>query len=114
MYIKIHRIFVGKILHYKGEHALAYQTLLQAARLEPETKAIQTELAILKEKNAKDAQHEKNLYRKMLGTQEKNNNVSSKNAKGKNQIKNTSKLTWSLIGGATAAAMGILLYRFVS
>ena len=44
----------GKILHYKGEHALAYQTLLQAARLEPETKAIQTELAILKEKNAKD------------------------------------------------------------
>ncbi|XP_029042311.2 peptidyl-prolyl cis-trans isomerase FKBP8 [Osmia bicornis bicornis] len=104
----------GKILHYKGEHALAYQTLLQAARLEPETKAIQTELAILKEKNAKDAQHEKNLYRKMLGTQEKNNNVSSKNAKGKYQIKNTSKLTWSLIGGATAAAMGILLYRFVS
>ena len=104
----------GKILHYKGEHALAYQTLLQAARLEPETKAIQTELAILKEKNAKDAQHEKNLYRKMLGTQEKNNNISSKNAKGKYQIKNTSKLTWSLIGGATAAAMGILLYRFVS
>ncbi|XP_076389119.1 peptidyl-prolyl cis-trans isomerase FKBP8 isoform X2 [Megachile rotundata] len=104
----------GKILHYKGEHTLAYQTLLQAARLEPETKAIQTELAILKEKNAKDAQHEKNLYRKMLGTHEKNNNISSKDAKRKNEIKTSSKVTWSLIGGATVATIGILLYRFVS
>ncbi|XP_043784436.1 peptidyl-prolyl cis-trans isomerase FKBP8-like isoform X1 [Apis laboriosa] len=103
----------GKILHYKGEHALAYQTLLQAAKLEPETKAIQMELAILKEKNAKDAQHEKNLYRKMLGAH-KNNNTSLKNLKKGNKNKNSSKFTWSLIGGATAAVLSVLLYRFIS
>ncbi|KOC65132.1 Peptidyl-prolyl cis-trans isomerase FKBP8 [Habropoda laboriosa] len=102
----------GKILHYKGEHALAYQTLLQAAKLEPETKAIQMELAILKEKNAKDAQHEKNLYRKMLGTHK--NNISPKNSKKENKNNSPSKLTLSLIGGATAALVGIVLYRFVS
>lgn len=103
----------GKILHYKGEHALAYQTLLQASKLEPETKAIQAELAILKEKNAKDAQHEKHLYRKMLGTH-KNDNASHKNASKEIKSKTTSKLTWSLIGGATAAVLGVVLYRFVS
>lgn len=100
-------------MHYKGEHALAYQTLLQAAKLEPETKAIQMELAILKEKNAKDAQHEKNLYRKMLGAH-KNNNTSLKNLKKGNKNKNSSKFTWSLIGGATAAVLSVLLYRFIS
>ncbi|KAF3429284.1 hypothetical protein E2986_10194 [Frieseomelitta varia] len=99
----------GKILHYKGEHALAYQTLLQAAKLDPEIKAIQMELAILKEKNAKDARHEKNLYRKMLGT----HNSSQKNTK-KQRNRNTSKLTWSLIGGAAAAILSVFLYRFVS
>ncbi|XP_054000627.1 peptidyl-prolyl cis-trans isomerase FKBP8 isoform X1 [Hylaeus anthracinus] len=103
----------GKLLHYKGEHALAYQTLLQAAKLEPETKAIQVELAILKEKNAKDAQHEKNLYRKMFGTSKINNSV-SKNMKKENKSGSVSKLTWSLIGGATAAVVGVLLYRVVS
>ena len=102
----------GKILHNKGEHAAAYQVLLQAAKLEPETKAIQMELAILKEKNAKDAQHEKNLYRKMLGTH-KSNNI-PKSTKKENKTKTTSKLTWSIIGGASAALVGLLLYRFVS
>ncbi|XP_076171361.1 peptidyl-prolyl cis-trans isomerase FKBP8 isoform X1 [Ptiloglossa arizonensis] len=103
----------GKLLHYKGEHTLAYQTLLQALKLQPETKAIQVELAILREKNAKDAQHEKNLYRKMLGTS-KNNNVIPKNIKKENKYETTSKLTCSLIGGATAAILGVLLYRLVS
>ena len=98
-------------MHYKGEHASAYQTLLQAAKLDPETKAIQMELAILKEKNAKDARHEKNLYRKMLGTH-KNDNSSQKNTK-KQRNRNT-KLTWSLIGGAAAAVLSVFLYRFVS
>ncbi|XP_026666563.1 peptidyl-prolyl cis-trans isomerase FKBP8 isoform X2 [Ceratina calcarata] len=103
----------GKILHYKGEHGLAYQTLLQASKLEPDTKAIQSELAILKEKNAKDAQHEKHLYRKMLGTH-KSDNTLPKNRNKEIKSKSTSKLTWSLIGGATAAILGVVLYRFVS
>lgn len=108
--LNMQHFFLGKILHYKGEHALAYQTLLHAAKLEPDTKAIQVELAILKGKNVKDAQHEKNLYRKMLGTQK--NNISPKNSKKENKNKNSSNLTWSLIGGA--AILSLLLYRFVS
>ncbi|KAL2733579.1 peptidyl-prolyl cis-trans isomerase FKBP8 [Vespula maculifrons] len=100
----------GRILHLKGEHSLAYTTLLQAAKLEPESKAIQQELAILKEKNVKDAQHEKNLYRKMLGTHKINNTTMKK--KNKNDTSN--KLVWSLIGGAAVTVVGVLIYRFTS
>ncbi|XP_076646119.1 peptidyl-prolyl cis-trans isomerase FKBP8 [Halictus rubicundus] len=100
----------GKILHYKGEHTLAYQTLLQAAKLEPETKAIQVEVAILKEKITKDAQHEKSVYRKMFATH-KNNNASLKKEESKS--KTISNISWSIIGGTTAAVAGFLLYRFV-
>lgn len=104
----------GKILHYKGEHSQAYAVLLQAAKLEPDSKAIQAELAILKEKNAEDAQHEKNLYRKMLGTQKKNNSP-TKNGKKDSVNKNSSKkIRWSLMCGVTAAAIGVLIYKFAS
>ncbi|KAL2717503.1 peptidyl-prolyl cis-trans isomerase FKBP8 [Vespula squamosa] len=100
----------GRILHLKGEHSLAYTTLLQAAKLEPESKAIQQELAILKEKNVKDLQHEKILYRKMLGTHKINNTTMKK--KNKNDTSN--KLVWSLIGGAAVTVVGVLIYRFTS
>ncbi|KAK2588930.1 hypothetical protein KPH14_001785 [Odynerus spinipes] len=103
----------GRILHLKGEHSLAYATLLQAAKLEPETKAIQQELTILREKNVKDAQHEKNLYRKMLGTH-KTNNATTKDMKNQNKSKIPNKLAWSIIGGAVATVVGVLVYRFTS
>ncbi|EFN77170.1 FK506-binding protein 8 [Harpegnathos saltator] len=102
----------GKILHYKGEHEQAYLVLLQAAKLEPESKIIQTELAILKEKNAKDALHEKHLYRKMLGTNKNTNNSKNMNMEKKQK---TNKAIWGLIGGASAAALvGLLAYRFAT
>lgn len=103
----------GRILHLKGEHSLAYTTLLHAAKLEPETKAIQQELAIIKEKNLRDAQHEKNLYRKMLGTH-KTNNTATKNAKNKEKSKLSNKFAWSLVGGAVATVAGILVFRLLS
>ncbi|XP_078049157.1 peptidyl-prolyl cis-trans isomerase FKBP8 isoform X1 [Augochlora pura] len=102
----------GKILHYKGEHTLAYQTLLQILKLVPETKAVQMELAILKGKITKDAQHEKNLYRKMFGTH-KNSNTSTKNVKKGTESKTISYVSWSIMGGTTAAIAGFLLYRFI-
>lgn len=101
----------GKILHNKGEHALAHATLLQAAKLEPDTKAIQQELAILKEKNAKDVQHEKDLYRKMLGTH-KDNNAAAKNLKKQNESKTMNKLWWGAFG--LAAVIGVVTYRLSS
>ncbi|XP_032688312.1 peptidyl-prolyl cis-trans isomerase FKBP8-like isoform X2 [Odontomachus brunneus] len=101
----------GKILHYKGEHAQAYTTLLQAAKLEPELRVIQAELAILKEKNAKDALHEKHLYRKMLGT---NNTNTSKKITVEEKWQ-TNRTLWGLVGGASAAVLvGLLAYRFAS
>ncbi|XP_066592450.1 peptidyl-prolyl cis-trans isomerase FKBP8 [Prorops nasuta] len=103
----------GKILHRKGEHTLAYTTLLYASKLDPKTKAIQQELAILKEKNAKDAQHEKDLYRKMLGAP-KAKNIASNNVRKDNTKKNKNNLIWTLVGGVTAAALGALVYKFSS
>lgn len=111
-YIFVHIPFTGKILHFKGEHAQAYATMLQAAKLEPESKVIQQELIVLKEKNAKDAQHEKNLYRKMLGVNKNFNNSSKKMEKGKSKV--TGKIFWGLIGGASAAIVGMLVFRLAS
>lgn len=102
----------GKILHCKGEHTMAYTVLSQAARLDPESKTIQQELVILKEKNAKDARHEKNLYRKMLGTR-KQNGVVPKDMDKKNNT-TVAKVAWSLIGSAVAAMVGVVAYKYVS
>lgn len=100
-------------MHLKGEHAQAVATLLQAAKIEPESKCIQAELAVLKGKNAKDALHEKNLYRKMLGTDKNTNNMSKKMKIDEKWRAN--KALWGLIGGASAAALvGLLAYRFAT
>lgn len=103
--------FSGKILHHKGEHAKACTVLTQALKIEPENKAIQQELAILKKKSAKDAHHEKNLYRKMLGTPVEKK---QKDLKTKKYEKVSKQLTWSIIGGSIVAVAGIIAYKFVS
>ncbi|XP_015520956.1 peptidyl-prolyl cis-trans isomerase FKBP8 [Neodiprion virginianus] len=103
----------GKILQHKGERAAAYAILLQAAKLDPDSKAIQQELAILKEKTAKDAKHEKNLYKKMLGT-DKQNGSPNKNTNNQNPKTTPSTIAWSLIGGAVAAIAGVIVYRKIS
>lgn len=106
--------FAGKILHKKGDHAGAHATLLQAAKYDPESKAIVQELAILKEKTARDTRHEKNLYRKMLGTPKDRQQASPKdNPKVEGNSKNAAKIAaWSLCGGAVAALVAGIAYRF--
>ena len=84
--------------------------MTQALEVEPDNKTILQELAILKRKSAKDAHHEKNLYKKMLGTANKSLNETKKSDK---KIAPT-KLTWSLLGGTVAAVVGIIAYRFMS
>ncbi|XP_014206998.1 peptidyl-prolyl cis-trans isomerase FKBP8 [Copidosoma floridanum] len=101
----------GKILHVKLEHAKAVAVLLQALKIEPDNKAVQKELEVLKKKSAKDAQHEKNLYRKMLGTTN-NKNKSELNVKETKKV--STKVTWSLLGGTIAAVVGIVAYKFIS
>lgn len=102
----------GKILQHRGERAAAYTVLLQALKLDPESKAIQQELVILKDKTAKDAIHEKNLYKKMLGTNKENCQRSNVNDDQKSKVSSYSKIAWSLIGGAVAAVAGVIVYRY--
>lgn len=105
--------FPGRILHKKGNHALAVTTLQYAAKLDPDSKAIQNELMILKEKSARDSLYEKNLYRKMLGgTKQNNENNSTKNHLNSKLSNSKSKIAvWSLIGGTIVAVTGIIVYR---
>lgn len=85
--------------------------LLQALKIEPDNKAIQHELSILKKKSANDANKEKNLYRKMLGgPSDKKQNAKSLNS----DQKAPAKLTWSLLGGTIVAIAGIVAYKLVS
>lgn len=100
---------LGKILHQKGEHAKACQILSAALKIEPENKAIQQELAVLKKKSARDAKHEKNLYRKMLGAAGTDDKIDTK----KKSLQSTT-LKWGLIGGTLAAVVGLIAYRMVS
>ncbi|KAJ8679260.1 hypothetical protein QAD02_015047 [Eretmocerus hayati] len=100
----------GKILHYKGEHHKACSILTQALKIDPENKAIQQELLIIKRKSAKDARHEKNLYRKMLGATPEKSQASS----SARSHKASTNLTWSILGGTAVAIVGLIAYRFVS
>ncbi|KAL7303459.1 hypothetical protein TKK_0004641 [Trichogramma kaykai] len=102
----------GKILHHQGEHAKACTVLSQALRIEPDNKAIQQEIAILKKKSVKDAHQEKNLYRKMLGNPAKRNKDTTKND-SENKIV-SKNLTWSLLGGTIVAVFGIIAYKLVA
>ncbi|XP_051175213.1 peptidyl-prolyl cis-trans isomerase FKBP8 [Leptopilina boulardi] len=101
----------GKILHLKGEHSQAYSILFQAQKLDPENKAIQRELSIIKEKSVKDVQKEKNMYRKMLGTKQEID--IDKNFKNESKIKSSS-IAWGLIGGTIVATVGVIAYKFIS
>ncbi|XP_043483886.1 peptidyl-prolyl cis-trans isomerase FKBP8 [Leptopilina heterotoma] len=101
----------GKILHLKGEHSQAYLTLSQAQKLDPQNKAIQHELSIIKGKSEKDVQKEKNMYRKMLGTKQETS--INKSLKNEGKIK-SSFIAWSLIGGTIVATVGVIAYKFIS
>ncbi|XP_033210522.1 peptidyl-prolyl cis-trans isomerase FKBP8 [Belonocnema kinseyi] len=102
----------GKILHLKGEHLKAYETLLHAQKLVPQNKAIQQELSVIKIKTVKDADKEKNLYRKMLGT--KKENADAKGEEKKDRKIKTTTIAWSIIGGTIAAAVGVIAYKLIS
>lgn len=82
--------------------------LQHAAKLDPDSKEIIRELCILKEKSARDTLHEKNLYRKMLGSPKESMQISKTPV---SSSKTTGGLAWSLIGGTIAAIAGVLVYR---
>lgn len=103
--------FIGKILHLKGEHSQAYSILFQAQKLDPQNKAIQHELSIIKGKTVKDVQKEKNMYRKMLGTKQEIS--SDKIFKNESKLKSSS-IAWSIVGGTIVATVGVIAYKLIS
>ncbi|KAH0560442.1 peptidyl-prolyl cis-trans isomerase FKBP8 [Cotesia glomerata] len=104
----------GRILHKKSEYASAVKVFQEAAKLDPESKAIQQELLILKEKSARENIYEKKLYRKMLGGSKAENSSPADSKKQSNSSKQRSKsklAIWSLIGGTLATFAGIIVYK---
>lgn len=85
--------------------------MLHAQKLDPQNKAIQQELSVIKIKTVKDAHKEKNMYRKMLGT--KKEIVDAKSERKESKIKTTT-IAWSIIGGTIAAAVGVIAYKLIS
>lgn len=101
----------GKILHLKGENFRAYTIFLQVQKLDPQNKAVQQELSVIRGKTMKDVQKEKNLYRKMLGT--KKEFTATKEVKKESKVKTTT-IAWSIIGGTIVAAAGVIAYKLIS
>ncbi|XP_011870270.1 PREDICTED: peptidyl-prolyl cis-trans isomerase FKBP8 isoform X2 [Vollenhovia emeryi] len=106
----------GKILKLKGEYGKAYMVLLEAQKVEPESKWIHMELMSLKGKITKQYEKERLFYAKMLGIG--NNGVSKdvkdvKECKVRNKSNIAKGILWTLVG-ASAAIVGIFVHRFAS
>ncbi|CAH1795894.1 unnamed protein product [Owenia fusiformis] len=95
----------GKALAAKLETSAAIACLRKAVKLEPETKIIHAELSKLVNKQKKEEEKEKDLYKKMIG------------ADKLPEVKPSSSWTskWPVIASATAAALisvGFMAYRY--
>lgn len=109
MYIIIS--FAGQILKQKGEYAKAHAIFLEVQKLEPSMISLQSELAYLEDKIAKEQESEKILYAKMLGRVKHNK---SKKVKIESKYKIAKGVLWTFVGGTSVAIIGILIHRFVS
>ncbi|XP_065335302.1 peptidyl-prolyl cis-trans isomerase FKBP8 isoform X2 [Cloeon dipterum] len=95
----------GKILAEKGDYEKSVEVLKEANKIEPDNKPIQQELAKVVAKSKQELTKQKNLYRKMLGQDDK------KSSKEENTP--VSKYSWKLVAGSAAAvAAGVLFYKF--
>ncbi|KAF7994317.1 hypothetical protein HCN44_003407 [Aphidius gifuensis] len=98
----------GRILTRKCETKRAILTFEKAAKLDPESKAITQELSVLRQKLVNESVEQKKLYKKMLGSPKKIENMSSTaSSKFKNKL-----AVWSLFGGTLAAVAGVIVYKF--
>lgn len=93
----------GKILAAKGQTDEALENLRKAFLLEPENSAIKIELSKCVKLQQVEKQHEKNLYKKMLGTEKKGDEKPARTPKGK-----MSSWTKVLTTAATATVMAAL------
>lgn len=84
---------------------------MEVQKLEPSMISLQSELVYLEDKIAKEQESEKILYAKMLG---RGKHSKSKKVKIESKYKIAKGILWTLVGGASAAIVGIFIHRFVS
>ncbi|KMQ91381.1 peptidyl-prolyl cis-trans isomerase fkbp8-like protein [Lasius niger] len=104
----------GTILRLKGEYAKAYAIFTEMQKLNPDMKIFTTELITLKDKITKNAEKEKQLYRKMLGVVQDKNSSKDGKADDKSKREFAKGVLWTLIGAASVAAISIFIHRFTS
>ncbi|KAM4052936.1 peptidyl-prolyl cis-trans isomerase FKBP8 [Anomaloglossus baeobatrachus] len=88
----------GKVLAQQGEYSEAIAILRRALKLEPSNKTIHAELSKLVKKHTDQKNVESAMYKKMLGNVSTSTNKAAK--------KSSWSISWKMLFGATAIALG--------
>lgn len=98
----------GKIYSAKGETEIAIPILKEALALEPGSLPIKTELNKLLSRQRHDTAEQRNLYKKMLGTDKEENKSSSSH----NSSVNSNLVKIGLLVGGVAVVAGAFIYKY--
>ncbi|XP_054740132.1 peptidyl-prolyl cis-trans isomerase FKBP8 isoform X1 [Anastrepha obliqua] len=102
----------GRILEGKGDTKGAISLLQKAATLEPDSKAIQQDLAKLIIKARREEHNEKEMYQKMLGQAKKLEQKSKQPRKQQSMESSKLKLIGYLMGSILIGVAGVAIYRY--
>uniref|UniRef100_A0A0K8UFF4 peptidylprolyl isomerase n=2 Tax=Bactrocera latifrons TaxID=174628 RepID=A0A0K8UFF4_BACLA len=102
----------GRILEGKGDTKGAINLLQKAATLEPDSKAIQQDLAKLIIKARREEHNEKEMYQKMLGQAKKLEQKHKQPQKQQNIESSKLKLIGYLMGSILIGVAGVAIYRY--
>ncbi|XP_036332748.1 peptidyl-prolyl cis-trans isomerase FKBP8 [Rhagoletis pomonella] len=102
----------GRILEGKGDTKGAISLLQKAATLEPDSKAIQQDLAKLIIKARREEHNEKEMYQKMLGQAKKLEQKHKQPQKQQNIESSKLKLIGYLMGSILIGVAGVAIYRY--
>ncbi|XP_014095636.1 peptidyl-prolyl cis-trans isomerase FKBP8 [Bactrocera oleae] len=102
----------GRILEGKGDTKGAIILLQKAATFEPDSKAIQQDLAKLIIKARREEHNEKEMYQKMLGQAKKLEQKHKQPQKQQNIESSKLKLIGYLMGSILIGVAGVAIYRY--
>ncbi|XP_011193416.1 peptidyl-prolyl cis-trans isomerase FKBP8 [Zeugodacus cucurbitae] len=102
----------GRILEGKGDTKGAINLLQKAATFEPDSKAIQQDLAKLIIKARREEHNEKEMYQKMLGQAKKLEQKHKQPQKQQNIESSKLKLIGYLMGSILIGVAGVAIYRY--
>lgn len=102
----------GRILEGKGDTKGAINLLQKAATFEPDSKAIQQDLAKLIIKARREEHNEKEMYQKMLGQAKKLEQKYKQPQKQQNIESSKLKLIGYIMGSILIGVAGVAIYRY--